>query len=194
MNRIVEAHMNNFLNIFKENKNLKYAVNIFILLVIISLILRLDTSKITGSASDNISNNIMEKEMTTDNYVISLEERLEKILSKIEHMQSVDVMIYTKKTPELKPVYDENYSNETNIEIGTHRSKRELKRETKQNQVILGGDNHIVEKLYEYPEISGVLVVAKYNGDRDIYTTLMSCVKTLLDININDIEIVLTNN
>lgn len=185
--------MNNFLNMFKENKNLKYAVNIFILLVIISLILKLDTSKITGSATDKITDKIVDKEMTTDDYVFSLEERLEKILGKIQYMQSVDVMIYTKKTPEMKPVYDENTSNETNIEIGTDGTKREVKRETKQNSVILGGDNRVVEKLYEYPEISGVLVVAKYNGDKDIYTTLMNCVKTLLDININDIEIILSN-
>ncbi|WP_313345533.1 hypothetical protein [Sedimentibacter sp.] len=185
--------MNNLLNMFKENKNLKYAVNIFILLVIISLILKFDTSIITGTATDNITDKMDKKEMTTDDYVFSLEERLEKILGKIENMQSVDVMIYTKKTPEMKPVYDENTSNETNIEIGTDGTKREVKRETKQNQVILGGSNQVVERLYEYPEISGVLVVAKYNGDKDIYTTLMNCVKTLLDININDIEVILSN-
>ncbi len=193
MNRIMGEHMNNLLNMFKENKNLKYAVNIFILLVIISLILKFDTSIITGTATDNITDKMDKKEMTTDDYVFSLEERLEKILGKIENMQSVDVMIYTKKTPEMKPVYDENTSNETNIEIGTDGTKREVKRETKQNQVILGGSNQVVERLYEYPEISGVLVVAKYNGDKDIYTTLMNCVKTLLDININDIEVILSN-
>ncbi|MPN32038.1 hypothetical protein SDC9_179514 [bioreactor metagenome] len=185
--------MNNFINMFKENKNLKYAVNIFILLVIISLILKLDTSKITGTASNNLTDKNVEKVMTREDYVFSLEERLEKILAKIEYMQSVDVMIYTKKTPEMKPVYDENFSNETNIEVGTDGTKREVNRETKQNKVILGGDNRVVEKSYEYPQISGVLVVAKYNGDKDIYATLMNCVKTLLDININDIEIILSN-
>ncbi|NYB73512.1 MULTISPECIES: hypothetical protein [Sedimentibacter] len=185
--------MNNLLNMFKENKNLKYAVNIFILLVIISLILKFDTSVITGTETDNITDKMDKKEMTTDDYVFSLEERLEKILGKIENMQSVDVMIYTKKTPEMKPVYDENISNETNMETGTDGTKREVKRETKQTQAILGGNNQVVERLYEYPEISGVLVVAKYNGDKDIYTTLMNCVKTLLDININDIEVILSN-
>ncbi|HCX61519.1 MAG TPA: hypothetical protein DHU59_03670 [Clostridiales bacterium] len=185
--------MNNLLNMFKENKNLKYAVNIFILLVIISLILKFDTSVITGTETDNITDKMDKKEMTTDDYVFSLEERLEKILGKIENMQSVDVMIYTKKTPEMKPVYDENISNESNIEAVSDGTKREVKRETKQTQVILGGNNQVVERLYEYPEISGVLVVAKYNGDKDIYTTLMNCVKTLLDININDIEVILSN-
>ena len=186
--------MNNLLNMFKENKNLKYAVNIFILLVIVSLILKFDTSVITGTKTENIADKIDKKEMTTDEYVYSLEERLEKILGKIENVQSVDVMIYTKKTPEMKPVYDENVSNETNVEVGTDGTKREVKRETKQQSVILGSGNQVVERLYEYPEISGVLVVAKYNGNKDIYTTLMNCVKTLLDININDIEVILSSN
>ena len=186
--------MNNFLNMFKDNKNLKYAVNIFILLVIISLILKLDTSKLTGSETSNISLGSGEKtEMTAEEYVYSLEKRLEDILKKIDNLENVDVMIYTKNSPEMKPVYDENTSNETNIEIGGDGTKREVKRETKQNQVILGSDNQVVEKYYQYPEISGVLVVANYNGNKDIYTILTNCVKTLLDINVNNIEIVLSN-
>lgn len=185
--------MNNFLNMFKDNKSLKYAVNIFILLVIISLILKLDTSKLTGSKTSNVSlGNSEKKEMTAEEYVYSLEKRLEDILGKIENMENVDVMIYTKNSPEMKPVYDENTSNETNIEVGGDGTKREVKRETKQNQVIMGGNNQVVERYYQYPEISGVLVVANYNGNKDIYTVLMNCVKTLLDINLNDIEIVLS--
>lgn len=185
--------MNNLINMFKDNKNLKYAVNIFILLVIVSLILKLDTSSFIGSdkaqpvIKDNGSNS------TQDVYVSSLEKRIEDILSKIENIDQVDVMIYTKSTPELNPVYDESFSNETNIEVGGDGTKREIKRETKENQVILGSNNQVVEKYYQYPEISGVLVVANYSGNKDIYTILMNSVKTLLDININDIEIVLSN-
>mgnify|MGYP006924617591 CR=1 FL=1 len=186
--------MNNFFKMFKDNKNLKYAVNIFILLVIISLILKLDTSKITGSGTSAVSlGNNESRETEAESYVHSLEKRLKDILGKIENMESVDVMIYTKNTPELKPVYDENTSNETNIEIGGDGLKREVKRETRQNQVILGSNNQVVERYYQYPEISGVLVVANYTGNKDIYTILTNCVKTLLDINLNDIEIVLSN-
>lgn len=184
--------MNNFFKMFKENRNLKYAVNILIILVIISLILNLDTSKITGETSKITKSYPDTKEITTDSYVQSLEKRLEEILGKIKDMESVDVMIYTKNTPEMEPVYDENISNETNIEVGSDGTKREVNRETKQNQVILGNDNSVVERYYQYPEISGVLVVANYTGSKDIYTILMNCVKTLLDINLNEIEIILS--
>lgn len=184
--------MNNFIKMFKDNKNLKYAVNIFILLVIISLILNFDTTKITGNFSDAKTVYVNTQESITDSYVQSLEKRLEEILGKIENMKSVDVMIYTKKTPEMEPVYDENISNETNIEVNSDGTRREVKSETRQSQVVLGGDNQVVEKTYQYPEISGVLVVADYRGSKDIYAVLANSVKTLLDIKLNDIEIILS--
>ncbi|MDW5300326.1 MAG: hypothetical protein SA378_09335 [Sedimentibacter sp.] len=184
--------MNNFLKMFKENKNLKYAVNIFIILVIISLVLNFNTSKISSKTSEISKSYQDTNEVATDSYVQSLEKRLEEILGKIENMESVDVMIYTKNTPEMEPIYDENISNETNIEVGSDGTKREVMRETKQNQVILSTNNDVVERYYQYPEISGVLVVADYTGSKDIYTTLMNCVKTLLDINLNEIEIILS--
>ena len=187
--------MNNFFSMFKDNKNLKYAVNIFILLVIISLILKFDTFKDPGDGRETeiIPSSSKEQKTAAESYTSSLEKRLESILGKIENMESVDVMIYTKNSPEMEPVYNENRSNETNVETGGDGTKREVKRETNDSQVIMNNDNQVAEKYYRYPEISGVLIVANYTGDKDIYAVLMNCVKTLLDINLNDIEIVLSN-
>ena len=180
--------MNNFLKMLKENKKLSYAVNVFILLVIISLILKLDFSK---DSQDSMS--YQESKVKTESYVYALEERMEEVLGKIDGINSVDVMIYTKRTPELQPVYDENSSYETNNETVSDGTKRNVNRETKQNKVILGGDNSVVERYYQYPEISGVLAVVKYSGNKDIYGILMNYVKTLLDIKLNDIEIIVIN-
>lgn len=189
------SKMNNFFNMLKENKKLLYAVNIFILLILVSLILKFDTSKLINKSSEDTSNSkiLKSNQTTNDSYVYSLEKRIEKIISKIEGVDNVNVMIYTKNTPELKPVYDENVSNETNTEMGSDGIKREEKREAKQNKVILGNNNNIVEKFYQYPEISGVLVVVDYTGNKDIYSILMNSIKTLFDINLNDIQIVLSN-
>ncbi|HHY99949.1 MAG TPA: hypothetical protein PLV23_00240 [Sedimentibacter sp.] len=177
--------MNNFIKMLKENKKLSYAVNIFILLVIISLILKLDFSKFSQEPAANPA-----REDKSESYVQSLEKRIEEILEKIEGVLSVDVMIYTKNTPVLEPVFDENTSVETNIESMNDGSKREVNRETKQSKVVLGRDNSVIERYYQYPEISGVLLVVKYKGDKDIYGILLNSVKTLLDIKLNDIEII----
>ena len=157
--------------------------------MIISLILKLDFSQF--SAQDPVS--YQDSEVKTESYVYALEKRMEEILGKIDDINSVDVMIYTKKTPVLEPVYDENISNEANIESMSDGTKREVNRETKQNKVILGRDSSVVERYYQYPEISGVLVVVNYNGNKDIYSILMNSVKTLLDIKLNDIEIIVIN-
>lgn len=180
--------MNNFLKMLKENKKLGYAVNVFILLIIISLILKLDFSQFS---KPNIKSK-EEQEISQENYVYTLEKRMEKILGKIDGIKDVNVMIYTKKTPVLEPVYDENTSNEITEEIKNDGTKREVKRETKQNKVILDS-NTVVGRYYQYPEISGVLVVVNYSGTKDIYGILMNSVKTLLNIKLNDIEIVVIN-
>lgn len=183
-----------FLNIFKENKKLFYAVNVFILLVIISLILKLDTSKFTNKNSEETPVlNILQKTETTDNYVYSLERRMEEIIRQIDGINSVNVMLYTKNTPMLEPIYDENTSSETSIEIGSDGIKREVKRDTKQNQVVMGNNNQVVEKYYQYPEITGVLIVVNYSGGKNINTILMNSVKTLFNIGVNDIEIIIAN-
>ncbi|NLJ57501.1 MAG: hypothetical protein GX339_01515 [Tissierellia bacterium] len=183
--------MNDFIKMFKENKRLSYAVNIFILLVVISLILKVDFTKFSKETDIKLS--YQESEVTVDSYVYNLEKRLEKILEKIDGIKSVDVMIYTKETPILEPVYDENITNDSNVEVTSDGSRREVNRETKQNKVILGRDNSVVEQYYQYPEIHGVLVVANYGGSKDIYSILMNSVRTLLNIKLNDIEIIVIN-
>lgn len=182
---------NSFLNMIKENKKLMYAVNIFIILVVISLILKLDTKKITNDIMDNqqlVPQNTISE---VDNYVYTLERKVEKILGEIEGIKNVSVMLYTKNTPKLEPIYDENSSTETNVEVGSDGIKREVKRETKDNNVVTS-NNRVAEKYYEYPEITGVLVVVDYTGNKDIYSILMNSVKTLFNIKLNNIEVILS--
>ncbi|MBP1925426.1 stage III sporulation protein AG [Sedimentibacter acidaminivorans] len=186
--------INNFLNILKSNKKLFYAINVFILLVVISLILKLDTSKFSSKIDEATpSINTIQNTESTDNYVYSLERKMEEMIKQINGINSVKVMLYTKNTPKLEPVYDENTTSETNIEIGSDGIKREVKRDTKQNQVVMGSNNQVVEKYYQYPEITGVLIVVDYSGGKNINTILMNSVKTLFNIQVNDIEIIKAN-
>jgi len=122
-----------------------------------------------------------------------METKMEKIISQIKGINSVNVMLYTKNTPMLEPVYDENTSSETNIEVGSDGIKREIKKDTKQNQVVKGNNDQVVEKYYQYPEITGVLIVVDYTGEKNINTILLNSVKTLFNIQVNDIEVVLEN-
>ena len=102
-------------------------------------------------------------------------------------------MIYTKNSPKLEPIYNESTNTESNVETGTDGIRREIKRDTTQKQVEAQDNKNVFEKYYEYPDISGVLIVVDYSGNQNIYKTLMNSIKVLLDVELNNIEIIISN-
>ncbi len=184
-----------FLNILKTNKKLFYTVCFFVLLIVISLLLKFDTSpKETGTKSNVSENdNSAGAKSSYDDYIFSLENKLENIISEIDGINNVKTMIYTKNSPKLEPIYNENTNTESNIETGSDGIKREIKRDTIQKQVEAKDSSNVLERYYEYPDISGVLIVVDYSGDQNIYKILINSVKVLLDVELNNIEIIVSN-
>lgn len=184
----------NFLNILKTNKKLLYTFCFFILLVVVALMLKTDflsndtpvSSKLSDVGVNNESGN------NYDEYVSSLEKKLENIISEIEGVEKVKTMIYTKNSAKLEPIFNENTNTESNIETGSDGVRREQKRDNLQKQVEVKDSKSILEKYYEYPDISGVLIVVDYSGDQNIYKILINSVKVLLDIELNNIEIIVS--
>lgn len=184
----------NFLNILKTNKKLLYTFSFFILLVVVALMLKtdflsnntLESSKLTDVGVNN------EGGYNYDEYVSSLEKKLENIISEIEGVEKVKTMVYTKNSAKLEPIFNENTNTESNIETGSDGVRREQKRDNLQKQVEVKDSKNILEKYYEYPDISGVLIVVDYSGDQNIYKILINSVKVLLDIELNNIEIIVS--
>ena len=181
-----------FLNILKTNKKLFYTFSFFILLIIISLFLKFDSSESSNDISIK-SDNIEDNKGRYDDYIFSLENKLENIISEIDGINNVKTMIYTKNSPKLEPIYNENTNTESNIETGNDGVKREIKRETTQKQIESKDSKSVFEKYYEYPGISGVLIVVDYSGNQNIYKILINSVKVLLDVDLNNIEIIVSN-
>lgn len=181
-----------FLNILKTNKKLFYTFSFFILLVIVSLLLKFDASQSSNNISIK-SENIEDNKGRYDDYIFSLENKLENIISEIDGINNVKTMIYTKNSPKLEPIYNENTNTESNIETGTDGVKREIRRDTTQKQVEAKDSKNVLEKYYEYPDISGVLIVVDYSGEKNIYSILINSVKVLLDVDLNNIEIIVSN-
>ena len=181
-----------FLNILKTNKKLFYTFSFFILLVIVSLLLKFDNSQSSNNISIK-SENIEDNKGRYDDYIFSLENKLENIISEIDGINNVKTMIYTKNSPKLEPIYNENTNTESNIETGTDGVKREIRRDTTQKQVEAKDSKNVLEKYYEYPDISGVLIVVDYSGEKNIYSILINSVKVLLDVDLNNIEIIVSN-
>ncbi|QSX06820.1 hypothetical protein JYG23_05055 [Sedimentibacter sp. zth1] len=185
-----------FLNILKTNKKLFYTFSLFVVLIILLIVLKIDTFKTpnissikTDSESDSKANNKGEY----DNYTQTLESKLEDIILEIEGINTVKAMVYTKRSCMLEPIYDETINVETNTDTNSNGTKNEMNRNNTQKQVKLDSDDEALEKYYEYPEITGVLIVVNYSGDDNIYNILMNSVKVLLDVELNNIEIIVSN-
>lgn len=184
-----------FLNILKTNKKLFYTFCFFVLLIVISLLLKFDTSPKETDTKSKVSenDNSAGAKSSYDDYIFSLENKLENIISEIDGINNVKTMIYTKNSPKLEPIYNENTNTESNIETGSDGIKREIKRDTIQKQVEAKDSSNVLERYYEYPDISGVLIVVDYSGDQNIYKILINSVKVLLDVELNNIEIIVSN-
>jgi len=185
-----------FLNILKTNKKLLYTFCFFILLIVVALMLKTDIlsndtpeiSKLSEAGGDKAGG------YNYDEYVSSLEKKLESIISEIDGIEKVKTMVYTKYSPKLEPIFNENTNTESNIETGSDGIRREQKRDNIQKNVEAKDSKSVLEKYYEYPDISGVLIVVNYSGNQNIYKILINSVKVLLDIELNNIEIIVSKN
>ncbi len=185
----------NFLNKLKTNKKLLYSFSFLILLIVLALVLKMDflPSATPEESNSSKAGDNLKADYSIDQYVSSLEQKLDAIISEIEGINKVKTMIYTKKSAILEPIYNENTSTESNVETGSDGIRREQNRDSLQKQVELKDSKSILEKYYEYPDISGVLIVVDYSGDQNIYNILINSVKVLLDIELNNIEIIVSN-
>lgn len=177
-------------NTIKNNKKIFYAINFLLLLILVSFLLKEPEKQIINEVSSETTS-LNNRNFLGDEYSASIEEKLEEILLEIKGVYYVNVMIYVDKTPELVPFYNENTRNESNIEIGSDGFKREIINESTQKDVLQDNNkSKVFEKYYYYPEIKGVLVVADYSGNEQTRKLIINAVKTLLDTNVNNIEVV----
>lgn len=156
-----------FINKFLQNKKLQYAF-IALLTVLVVFIFcfnfNLDKSDFTSSNEDLIQN-----------YVSKLEDRLSSTLSKVKGAGNVSVVITIKS------------GVETVLAMNTTTTKTENGTEIVETPIILNGKTIVLKEMY--PEILGVLIVAEGADNISVLTKIQQATTSLLDINVNQIEI-----
>ena len=124
--------------------------------------------------------NIFTKNATQTNgelteYIYNLENRLIKTLKKVEGVGDVDVVITIES------------GVETVLAMETISKKTSNGTEITEKPLIINGKTVVVKELY--PKISGVLIVAEGANKISVVSKLQQATISLLDININKIEI-----
>ena len=153
-------------DIINANKPLYYSILGIVAVIFIVLIFGgiFNEEKKTAATSNNASA-----------YAAELEDKLENILSKIEGAGKVSVAISLESGAETVLATEITVTETVN---GT---------ETVETPIIINGETVVLKELY--PKIAGVLIVAEGANSISVLSRIQQAAVSLLDININQIEI-----
>ena len=164
------------MNLFKKSnlisilKNKKFRSQIIIFLCIGIVLLLIITT---------FSNKGAEQTTTTYDYVCNLENKLTKTLSKVKGVGNVSVIITVES------------GNETVLASTTTTKTTSSGTEITQTPILVNGKTIVIKEML--PKIVGVLIVSDNAKNIAVYNALQQATVSLLNINVNQIEILSTN-
>lgn len=152
-------------NKVKGNKKLQFIIVLALSLLLLFIFIFNNNSKKT---TVNETGEVV-------SYVTELENKLAKTLSEVEGAGDVSVVITVES------------GMETVLAMETVKKENSTTTEIKETPVIVNGKPIILKE--KYPKIIGVLIVAKGAKNISVLTKIQQATISLLDININQIEI-----
>ncbi len=184
----------------RKIENLVFLVIILIItVVIINYVWSGDKSsnkKVTNSAGKQLATTNNNQTLASSQYnnteSISLEEKLEDILSKIEGVGSVKVFINYSESSETVAMYNENSKTSTTEETDKSGGTRKVEQTDSQKEVIYQEQNGtkapIVQKTVE-PKIEGAIITAKGAGDINVKTSIIQAVEAATGLATHKIQV-----
>ena len=182
-------------NMFQGKRKIENLVVLLILSIIIVI-------AINYIWSDDKENNNEEINKVTRNEVVqvstntaesSLEEKLERILSKISGVGEVKVLITYYESSTLIPVYDENKKTSNTTENDDSGGTRTIEETDNQKQVIYkentDGSKEPVTQSVIQPKIEGAIVVAKGADNATIKAKIIQAVEAATGLATHKIQV-----
>ena len=184
----------------RKIENLVFLVIILIITVVIINYVwsgeKSSNKKVTNSAGKQLAttNNsqTLVSNQNSSTKSISLEEKLEDILSKIEGVGSVKVFINYLESSETFAMYNENSKTSTTEETDKSGGTRKVEQTDLQKEVIYqeqnGTKTPIVQKTVE-PKIEGAIITAKGAGDINVKTSIIQAVEAATGLATHKIQV-----
>ena len=156
----------NLLEKIRKNKKIQYILiaGIFIIMVMFFVF---DFGK-------NTQSNATEMDIAGE-YIFELESKLSNCLSKVKDAGKVSVVISVES------------GMETVLAMDTITKENSSGIETQTTPIVINGKTVVIKEMY--PKITGVLIVAEGAKNLSVMNRLQQATMSLLDININQIEI-----
>lgn len=157
-----------------------------------------DSSGSTGSTNSNKNYSVStENEDETDTYIKTLEERLKKILAKVDGIGSVEVMITLKGSKELIILKDEPYTQESMNEVdgeGGNRVSSSIEKE--ESTVLVNDENgdsvpYVIQEIE--PQVEGIVVIAEGGGSAVIKEEILEAAQVLFDVPAHKVKVMKMN-
>lgn len=132
-----------------------------------------------------------------EDYTAGLEERLKKILSKVEGIGKVEVMITLKSSKERITLKDRPYTQESMKEMDGEGGSRESSSVEQEDSTVIvssgSGESlpYVIKEIE--PEVAGVVVISEGGGNPVIKAEIMEAVQVLFNVPIHKIKVMKMN-
>lgn len=177
----------------KNKNNLILLVLVGILLLVINLPVEKNStkSKLSDSESDNISKQSAAEDDLQE-YCSYLEEKLAKILSKLEGAGKVEVMISMKSSEEKIVEKDQSVSRSDTEETDSQGGNRKINSfDSRESTIYDSGSTsqpYVVKVLV--PKVEGIIVIAQGAGTGNVSKNISDALQALFGIEAHKIKVV----
>lgn len=133
----------------------------------------------------------------TDTYLKELENRLKKVLTKVEGIGDVEVMITLKGSKEAVILKDGPYTQESMNEVDGEGGNRDSSSISKEDTTVLvnGGNGesmpYVIQELE--PEVEGIVVIAGGGDNAKIMTEIMEAAQVLFNVPAHKVKVMKMN-
>ena len=191
----------NFLNFKGENGDKKKIENIVVFIIIliitiivINVILNDDKKKASKDQTNTFSKQLASsKDQTTYNETnINLEEKLKKILQKMQGVGKVEVFINYSESSETVAMYNENSKVSSTEETDTSGGKRVIEQKDTQKDIIYKEDSGekvpITQKIIQ-PKIEGAIIAAQGAKNSTVKANIVQAVEAATGLATHKIQV-----
>ena len=182
----------------KKIENLVFFVILLIITVVIVNIIwngkKVTTKQENTTDSKQLASETQTMNNLQGNFIVSdnLEEKLEKILSKIQGVGEVKVCINYAESSEIIAMYNENSKISTTEETDTSGGTRKIEETNSEKDIIYKEENGektpITQKIVQ-PKIEGAIITAKGANDISIKTDIIQAVEAVTGLATHKIQV-----
>lgn len=179
--------------IFKDDGNNKKKTEnlVFLLVILIITVVAINVIWKDEDTSENTTNSSNKQLVVKENITtktLTLEEKLENILSKIAGVGNVDVLLTYNETEQIIPIYNTKDKTSVINETDSTGGSRITQESDSSREVIYQNDEIIVQKTIS-PKIEGAIIAASGANNSSVKASIIQAVEVATGLATHKIQV-----